>query len=207
MNIKNALTFYTNTDNDINNFLENSYPFIINKILKYSYDPYKEKYIYKYFDKLKIIEHDNLFNSKKLIEIIELIDTAFQNAPRTTTSFIVYRGLKLPYMKNVIRKFNGSYVNRTLNILHGYKSQYKGYISTSLNKNMVIDTFYNSKKEKRSVMLEIEIPIGVPVLFLNADVSIYAEDEILLPRNSFLETIGFSKEGNINILKTKFVLE
>ena len=176
-NIKEAIKYYTNDGEKLNNYLETNECFSTRSTLN---------------------------------NYIELLDIAFKNAPRTTIPITVYRGLMFPYIKQTIKGlypnnfFNGKHYIRTINTLFGYKAKYNGYISTTLDKHTAVTNFYSPNN--RSVILEIEIPIGSPVLYLG-EISIHEENEILLPRGSVLETVGFKREKNVNILKAKLVLE
>ena len=185
-NIKDAIKYYTLHGEYINNYLEKSDSlYSTNTESEYGSDS---------------DSNESMISTPS--NYIELIDIAFKNAPRTTTQITVYRGLIFPYIKQTIKGIEV----RSTNYLFGYNAKYNGYISTTLDKHIAETYFYSPNN--RSVILEIEIPIGSPVLYIGKN-SEHEENEILLPRGSVLETVGFKREKkrDVNILKAKLVLE
>jgi hypothetical protein len=196
-NIKDAIKYYTLHGEYINNYLEKSDSlYSTNTESEYGSDS---------------DSNESMISTPS--NYIELIDIAFKNAPRTTTPITVYRGLIFPYIRQTIKGIYPNnfldrerYVIRSTNYLFGYNAKYNGYISTTLDKHIAETYFYSPNN--RSVILEIEIPIGSPVLYIGKN-SEHEENEILLPRGSVLETVGFKREKkrDVNILKAKLVLE
>lgn len=133
-------------------------------------------------------------NNEKLNKIIKDIDIAIKNAPPLQKDLIVYRVLNLPVIKSI------KYKNKLL--LLGYKGLYKGYISTSLDKN-VTNIFLNKDNEEEvsSYLFKICVKKGTRCLFIESISNFESEQEVLLPRNSIISIVKLSNlkiEGELS---------
>jgi hypothetical protein len=113
-------------------------------------------------------------------DVIKYIDMAFENAPKTQDELIVYRGISLPKIKNVRRYKKGI-------PLMNYSGKYKGYISTSLDKD--IPDIFITKHD--CCKLKITIPKQTKVLYITPLSKITEENEVLINRNSIIKINGF----------------
>lgn len=123
-------------------------------------------------------------NTDKLKNYINLIDDAFKNAPPTTQSLILYRGIKSD------TKITKDFVN-------------KAYVSTSSNKNTSLG--FSGHQGYPCCFFEFTIPKGsrvLPLMFL----SMYKDEmEILLARDSEFNVIKHSFTPKANTVIAKYV--
>jgi hypothetical protein len=121
-----------------------------------------------------------------LERVIKLIDIAFNNAPMLTEDMYVYRGVKLPSIKDKRRNQE--------KFLFNYNGLYKGFTSTSLNK-YIPELFIGDDCCKFKIL----IPKSTRVLYLSILSDVQSEEEVLLPRNSTFSITGF--KDNVTLLK------
>lgn len=123
-------------------------------------------------------------NSQKLKDYINLIDDAFKNAPPTTQSLILYRGIKSQ------TKITKDFVN-------------KAYVSTSSNKNTSLG--FSGHQGYPCCFFEFTIPKGsrvLPLMFLSM---FKGEMEILLARDSEFHVVKHSFTPKANTVIAKYV--
>jgi hypothetical protein len=133
----------------------------------------------------KYLENNMTPKDKNIDRIIKLIDRAFVNAPMLSDDIYVYRGVTLPSIQDKRRNQE--------KLLFNYNGLYKGFTSTSLNKS-VPEVFIGNDCCKFKIL----IPKLTRVLYLSI-LSVYDEEEVLLPRNSSFIITGF--KDNVTILK------
>lgn len=129
----------------------------------------------------------------RILNTISKLDYAFDKAPPTKQEITLYRGLELPY-------FTPDKRNKS-RLLLNYRGRYLGFISTSLDENAA-ETFARNK----CCVLKIIVPPGTKLLYV-ASISEFAEEqEVVIPRKSILETIGFEKtQEGTTVIVTKLV--
>lgn len=123
-------------------------------------------------------------NSQKLETYINLIDDAFKNAPPTTQSLILYRGIKSQ------TKITKDFVN-------------KAYVSTSSNKNTSLG--FSGQQGYPCCFFEFTIPKGsrvLPLMFLSM---FKGEMEILLARDSEFHVVKHSFTPKANTVIAKYI--
>lgn len=153
--------------------MENDIIFFINEQYKYVQSlPEKiknalNKYTTEYYKKVNDYLENDSQNKDEFDMIIRYIDIAIYNAPKLKSSLTLYRGLNLPEVS--ISKGKGS------RVLFNYKGNYKGYISTTLDKT-IAETYTRGS----CCVLEISVPKGTPVLYLSELSEFTQEDEVLL---------------------------
>ena len=103
------------------------------------------------------LRNNSVLNSRQL-EIIDLIDTAFDNVPVTQTPIMLYRGVRINFRERLLSDINS-------------------YVSTSYDLNVA-----KSFTGKQCCLLKIIIPPGSSILPIEGISRSPNEREVLLPR-------------------------
>lgn len=130
-------------------------------------------------------------STQEIIDIIKKIDTVFSMAPETKTPLTIYRGMKLDAIVNSRRY-------KTENVMMNYKGKYEGFVSCSLSYE-VADNFTKGT----CCVLEINIPVGTKLIYLESLTDSSEEYEVLIPRGSVLEIYGFGFHEGARIILSR----
>ena len=130
-------------------------------------------------------------STDEIRDIVKKLDTVFSMAPQTTTPLTIYRGMKLDAVKTPRRY-------KTESVMMNYKGKYEGFISCSLSYD-VADNFTKGT----CCVLEISVPIGSKLIYLEPLTTANGEYEVLIQRGSVLEIYGFGYHDGARIILSK----
>jgi hypothetical protein len=175
-------------------YIRTLHPTIYNSIFKYTTDYFKTLN-----NSLEVIDTETDLEDVlplNIIQDIRNIDYALDSAPPLTKDLVVYRGLHFHISENPTK-------NKII-MGNAYKGLYKGYLSTSINKEIAYE--FGKREYQECIIMKIHIKKGTRVLFLNLHSATRNENEVLLPRNTVLEIYSIKKDTEDDLctyIKTK----
>lgn len=116
----------------------------------------------------KYLENNCFSNNNTLNSSIRKIDELFLKSKPTNNQIFLYKSIDLTYDKN---KHKSQFFT--------YKGFYQGFLLTNLNKPIY-------KTDKPKIILQINIPTGSKILFLN-------DNHVLLNRNCIISIVSINK--------------